>query len=136
MAPLLQLHLAATCALIGLIWTVQIVIYPLFDRVGKAVFEDWHEAYMKRITYVVGPLMLVEVGTALWLLWMGMREAMFVGSLVLLGLIWISTAVVQVPLHSRLALGFEAVAHRRLVGTNWLRTLAWTLRGLLLLTLL
>jgi hypothetical protein len=128
-------HLAATCALMGLIWTVQIVIYPLFDRVGRTAFAGWHEAYMRHIGYVVGPLMLVEAGTAAWLLWDGRRDATFVSSVALLGLIWISTAVVQVPLHRRLARGFEAAAHRRLVRTNWLRTLAWSLRGLLLLPL-
>jgi len=53
----------------GLIWTVQIVIYPLFDRVGRTAFAGWHEAYMRHIGYVVGPLMLVEAGTAAWLLW-------------------------------------------------------------------
>jgi hypothetical protein len=39
----------------------------------------------------------------------------------------------QVPLHTRLARGFDPAAHRQLVRTNWLRTLAWTLRALLLL---
>ena len=128
-------HLAATCALVGLIWTVQIVVYPLFGRVGRTAFEDWHQAYMRRIGCVVGPLMLVEAGTAGWLLWDGRRDPAFVASVALLALVWISTALVQVPLHRRLALGFEAAAHRRLVRTNWLRTLAWTLRGLLLLPL-
>ena len=37
------------------------------------------------------------------------------------------------PLHGRLAQGFDAVAHRRLVSTNWVRTAGWSVRGLLAL---
>jgi hypothetical protein len=43
----------------------------------------------------------------------------------LLGGVWISTALLQAPAHGRLAQGFDAVVHRRLVRSNWIRTLAW-----------
>ncbi len=55
--------------------------------------------------------------------------------LVALGLMAVSygvTAFVSVPLHERLTPSFDAEAHRRLVSTNWWRTAAWTLRGLVL----
>jgi hypothetical protein len=51
---------------------------------------------------------------------------------VLLALIWLSTAVVQVPLHQSLAARYDDSTLRRLVRSNWLRTMAWTARGLLL----
>lgn len=127
------LHLMITCTLIGLVWTVQVAVYPLFDRVGTDAFPQWHAGYTARIGAVVGPLMLAEVGSGTWLLWAGRRGAGFSISLGLLALVWLSTALVQVPLHNRLALGFAATTHRRLVRTNWLRTAAWTLRGICLL---
>ena len=37
---------------------------------------------------------------------------------------WHSTALIQVPLHRRLAGGFDPSAARRLVVTNWWRTAA------------
>jgi len=43
-----------------------------------------------------------------------------------------STALVQVPLHSRLAREHDREVARRLVTSNWVRTIAWTLRGLIL----
>lgn len=130
-------HFAVTCALAGLIWTIQIVQYPLFDRVGREAFPVWHAAYTAAITRVVAPLMLVELGGALWLLGVAdLREPLFLASLAPLAFIWMATAFVQVPLHSRLARGFDAASHRRLVRSNWLRTLAWTLRGGLLYDLL
>ena len=66
--------------------------------------------------------------------WPWRRGAVWAG-LALLAVIWLSTALVQVPLHRRLQGGFDAAAHRRLVRTNWLRTAAWTLRAALALRL-
>jgi hypothetical protein len=130
-------HFAVTCALTGLIWTIQIVQYPLFDRVGRDAFPLWHAAYTAAITRVVAPLMLVELCGALWLVgWAGHREPAFLTSLAPLATVWIATAIVQVPLQNRLARGFDPASHLRLVRSNWLRTLAWTLRTGLLYTLL
>jgi hypothetical protein len=63
--------------------------------------------------------MVIEGGRDFWLLL----------SLAPLGLNWLSTWRVQVPLHERLSSGFDVHAHQRLVGTNWWRTLSWTVRG-------
>lgn len=49
--------------------------------------------------------------------------------LAILGIIWISTAFVQVPLHARLEGGWDGVAIERLIRSNWLRTIPWTMRG-------
>ena len=49
-------------------------------------------------------------------------------SLFLLLVIWVSTALVQVPLHERLASRFEPETHQNLVSSNWVRTLGWSLR--------
>jgi hypothetical protein len=80
--------------------------------------------------------MLVEAGTALGLFWfppLGVSTWQLAIGLALLAVIWLSTALVQVPCHKRLSQGFDAATHRRLVGTNWIRTVAWSLRGLLVL---
>ena len=53
----------------------------------------------------------------------------------LLGLIWLSTWRLQVPRHGELAHGFDARAHCRLVDTNWIRTIAWSLRAVLVLSM-
>ena len=44
----------------------------------------------------------------------------------LVGIIWITTALLQVPMHGRLARGFSQAAHRRRVSSNWIRTIAWS----------
>jgi hypothetical protein len=52
--------------------------------------------------------------------------------LALLGVVWASTGLLQVPRHGELARGWNPRAHRRLVTSNWLRTAAWTARAALL----
>lgn len=133
MSVIASIHLAATWALVGLIWTIQLVHYPLFAQVGREAFVGYHRRHTRQITWVVAPLMGMEIGTAGWLVWMGMREPWFLFALVPLGFNWVSTALVQIPLHNRLAEGFDSDAHRRLVATNWWRTLAWSVRGVCLL---
>ena len=45
---LLSLHLAATAAMTGLIWFVQVVHYPLFAAVGADQFVAYEVAHQRR----------------------------------------------------------------------------------------
>ena len=116
----------------GLIWFVQVVHYPMiasFDRENFAAHEKEH---CDRTGLVVVPLMLGEIFTFALLLVEGVRSNAFLLSGLLLAIIWTSTFFLQVPLHRALLQGWNAGAHRRLVATNWIRTLAWTGRAGLL----
>jgi hypothetical protein len=53
----------------------------------------------------------------------------------LLTIVWLSTLLLQIPQHRKLARGFDSDAHRRLVTTNWYRTLAWSARSVIALVL-
>ncbi len=139
MEALLLTHAAATLVMFGVILIVQVVHYPLFSKVGEDGFAAYQTAHMRQITYIVFPTMTIELLTALalvfwqpammptWQVWLG---------LALVGVIWLSTAFLQVPLHDALRTGFDAAAHRRLVRTNWLRTLTWAARSVLVLAML
>lgn len=137
--PLLLAQLATTLPLVGLIWFVQVVAYPLFALVDADHFGRYHQAHSAWITWLVGPLMLVELAAAgLWVLEPDPTVPRWL-ALVGLGLVvlaWLVTVFVSVPQHNILAGGFDVHAHRVLVSTNWLRTLAWTARGALLLVVL
>ncbi|MHC4931740.1 MAG: hypothetical protein ACYTGV_06075 [Planctomycetota bacterium] len=132
----LVLHFAATFYMVGLVWFVQRVHYPLFAGVGSQQFPAYARAHVSRTSPVVGPPMLIETATALALIALPMQNVPhplpWLG-LSLLVVIWLSTALLQVPRHRELSAGFETSAHRRLVATNWIRTSAWSLRGLLVL---
>jgi hypothetical protein len=130
----LMIHLGATVFMTGVIWFVQVVHYPLFSVLGRSEFPRYAKRHAAQTTWIVAPLMLVELATALFLFWIrpaDVSTATLAIGLSLLAVIWISTALVQVPCHDRLQRGFEETVHRRLVRTNWVRTVAWSLRGLL-----
>ena len=136
MSPVFLLHLLATLTMLGAIWVVQVVHYPLFAGVGEAGWAAYEASHQARITWVVGPLMVVELATAVWLV-VDRPPALPAWSVVLgaalVGVVWASTAFVQVPLHAALGGAFDGDAHARLVATNWVRTAAWTIRGGLVL---
>ncbi len=129
-------NLASTLLMAGVIWTVQVVHYPLFARVGEPGFAAYEAEHASRITYVVGPLMVVELATSVLLFWTrpaGMPVAVVWLGIALVATVWVSTFLVQVPLHAALSQGFDGKAHATLVVTNWVRTAAWTARGALLI---
>jgi hypothetical protein len=129
---LFSLHFCFTWALIGLIWTIQLVHYPLFHSVGKSHFIAYHEKHMRFISWLVVPLMLAEIGSAALLLFLGERSMLCLLSLLGIALVWASTLCLQVPIHQKLCLSYCKASVDRLVTSNWLRTLAWTARGMLL----
>ena len=136
MALLFLLHLASTLFMTGVIWFVQIVHYPLFAGVGETGFATYEERHSWLTTLVVAPPMLVELATGVALLWrrpetIPLWEVAL--GLALIGVIWLSTYLLQIPRHTVLSEGFDVTAHRELVTTNWLRTAVWSLRtGLVL----
>ncbi len=132
---LLAAHAFTTLFMTGLIWFVQIVHYPLFKLVGSGNFINYERTHMRRTGWVVGIPMLAELGLAAILAWSQGGTLAWCG-LGLLGVIWGTTALVQAPVHRRLAEGFDPAAHRRLVRGNWIRTIAWSLRGAIALAML
>jgi hypothetical protein len=127
MHSLLIAHLMATTFMTGLIWFVQVVHYPLFAGVGDAAFTRYEADHMRRTTWVVGPAMLAEAALASFIGWSTATPLAWAG-LALLAFIWVSTWLLQVPCHNRLCGGFERAVARRLVSTNWLRTIGWSAR--------
>jgi hypothetical protein len=135
----LLVHAAATLVMVGIIWFVQVVHYPLFARVGTSRFPAYSEAHSRLTGYVVGPPMLAEMATAILLPVFrpaGVAAYMAWTGLLLLVLVWLSTALLQVPRHKALGTRFDDAAWKALVLTNWVRTACWSLRGLLVMWML
>lgn len=135
----LLLNLASTGVMIGVIWFVQVVHYPLFGGVGRDGWPAYAAAHGRRTTRVVGPPMLVELATGVLLVLRpppGVPPSALWAGLALIGVAWASTGLLQVPRHRDLAGGWDPAAHRSLVAGNRVRVVAWTLRGMLLLWIL
>jgi hypothetical protein len=124
---------AATWLMTGVVWYVQLVHYPSFRAVERERFVEFHRHHTAATTLIVGPAMVVEAACAVYRAWAGGGWRGWAG-LALVAILWAGTFFVMVPLHNRLGRGFDETAAARLIRWNWLRTAAWTLRGLLLLT--
>ena len=136
---LLLCHAAATLFMVGLIWFVQRVHYPLLSGVGMREFATYEQAHVGRTFPVVGPPMVLEAVTGAALVAVdlpGVPTAIPWIGVALLALVWLATAMLLVPRHRELSAGFDARSHRQLVAFNWIRTLAWSLRGALVLWML
>jgi hypothetical protein len=66
--------------------------------------------------------------TIAWLVWAkdSIHAAVAFGFVVI---IWLSTFLLQVPIHKKLRSGKEDSHIKRLVATNWIRTIAWSLKA-------
>lgn len=130
-------HLVVTWFMVGILWMVQVVHYPLFASVGIDHFTTYEQRHTRRmgaliaipaVTEVVLALLLVIArpsGVETWAVW--------TAGAVLAG-IWIVTLLTQVPLHRRLSRRHDGRLIAALVRSNWVRTVAWTGRGVLALT--
>lgn len=125
----------ASGAMCGLIWFVQAVHYPLFALITGEPSRHHARENQRRTGPVVIPFMALEVVTAaLVAVWppAGVGRGATLVGLALVGVAWLSTLFLQMPLHGRLAdEGHTDGAVTRLVRSNWLRTIAWTMRAIL-----
>lgn len=138
MTTLLMVHLVATWFMVGVIWMVQVVHYPLMAQVGPDHTVAYQRMHVERMGVLVIPIMLAELAsavllclflpfeTASWMAWTGLG---------LLSIIWLVTALFSVPSHDVLVQRFDALVHRRLVNTNIARVVLWTARGVFATTL-
>ena len=120
----------------GVIWTVQLVIYPLFATFkSNEALVEFHTHYTPKISYVVIPLMFSELGMALAHVVLDFHWRPVVGLALVLGN-WLSTFFISVPLHQKIAdSGDFSVTHKSaqlLTPTNWPRTILWSLRSVFL----
>jgi len=116
---ILTLQAFASLNLMGLIWCIQWVHYPMFDRLEKERATQsiaWHG---QRISWVVAPLMLLELTCATYL-WLFPPRPSWIYScgLALVAGLWLTTALVQVPLHGRLSRNFTTQDVASLVRGN------------------
>lgn len=123
----LLLELLVDAGLFVLTWMVQLIIYPGFLAYSHSELTTWHKRYTPRITLIVAPLMLSQLGLSLFQMvtnTTGFSIAVFL--LVLLS--WATTFILFVPVHGRISSGqVKRKDLLHLVNRNWLRTVIWTL---------
>lgn len=126
------IHLSSTSFMCGLIWFVQLVHYPTFIFVNKDDFTEFEKFHCDRTSLVVVPAMLAELLSAFYIFINGNPNELFIISLIPLGLIWLSTFIIQTRQHQILISGYSLDSIKDLVKYNWIRTFLWTTRLILL----
>ena len=123
-------HLVSTIFMAGLIWFVQIVHYPLFHKVSADTSVAYADEHQTRTAWVVGLPMLIEGITTVWLFFdpVGSRVLPLIGGLVL-AKVHLSTILLQVPRHGELIRGYNPETVTKLVTSNWVRTIGWSVRA-------
>ena len=131
----LLLNLLGTWTMVGVIWFVQIVHYPLLSVVPVESASSVAVEHQRRTAWVVMIPMAVEGFSTLALLkWIPEGVAWWVpwANAVLLAVALGCTVFLSVPRHERMAMNPTPTIGHELVVTNWPRTIAWTARGIIL----
>jgi len=150
-------HLFVTAAMFGIIWLVQLVQYPIFAGLDRVEFQKWHRFHTKRISWIVAPLMIAELSlVSVWLFQVFSNsggsvvgESAVVGSVALADsalrisvafmwfltvMMWGATFLISVPLHAKLeASGYDFVTIQKLTRTNWIRTMIYSIKIMVVL---
>ena len=128
----LLLNTVASWTMVGVIWFVQVVHYPLLSIVPVESAASVAVEHQRRTGWVVMIPMTVEGVTTLLLLgFVPDGVAWFIPWLagIPLAFALLATVLLSVPRHARMAAQPDESVGKELVSTNWVRTIAWTLRG-------
>jgi hypothetical protein len=128
---IITLNVAVSWGLLLLIWLVQIIIYPSFRNVKKTVFVQYHRWYVVRIGSFVFPLMMAEVVLIYYFASIYHLNVYVLLGVLMIVVVWLSTIFIQVPIHRKISKKKNIVLIEKLIKTNWLRTIAWSAKAVL-----
>ncbi len=133
---LLVIHLAATLFMVGLIWTIHYVHYPLFANVGESTYASFQAAHVERIGKLLFVPWLTEGITLIGVLalaFLGGNKALRVPAVIngaAMAVVLVISGFWSAPAHAKLADGFDTSIHDQLMTVNLIRAIAWTVCGI------
>ena len=134
MNMLLELSIIVTTFLVSLIIITQIVSYPLFLKVNHNNFSDYHNSYTLSISKIVLPLMIAELSLSL-ALFLTKNDFNTIIALSINISVWLSTFLIQVPIHNKISFQYSEVLIKKLIRSNWIRTFLWCAKLITLLNM-
>ena len=130
------IHFLSTFWMMAVIWFVQIVHYPLFKLVPYNERVMYAQKHQQWISWIVMPAMLIECLSLFFLKTYYLYDPTWILSVLCLVIIWASTFFLQVPCHQKLISDPKDPIIKKLVNTNWIRTVFWTIKSILAYQLL
>ena len=131
---LLKVNLLSTSVMVGVIWVIQLLHYPSFHFINEKKYIEFQHFHMQRISFIVIPVMLIELASALLLSYF-FRSSLTIILLALLLGIWGITFIFFTNMHQKLTNGYDPSIVDKLVKINWPRTALWSLRLTILLSI-
>lgn len=145
-----RLHSFTVFFMTGVIWLVQLVVYPQFERVSGEAFKKYYSFHTRWVTAIVVPVIVAQTVTAA-ILWFQRiflepgtpaltnfaQESTVAGMpLIFTFAVIMQTFFMEVPVHLQLRkTGQDAPLIRRLIRDNWWRTLTWSAHAVWLLVI-
>ena len=121
-----MLHATCVIWMTGIIWVVQLLVYPSFLTIIREKSKTHHLAHTNRITYLVAPPMLIQLVSSGLLVFHEPQNIVFDFYLASALLLFSSTALIFVPLHAKLEHSWDEKVISDLVRKNWIRTILWS----------
>ncbi len=133
----LLLHLLASLSFVGIIWYVQLISYPQMRNVNVHDWKVYEAEHTKRSFWLIAPLFVMEtigtVGISIYY-WDAMPKHVLINA-AMFAVAYGVTFAVHMPLHRLLSTSHQTKWIEALNSKNWWRTLAWTVKGIVALSM-
>ena len=124
MDSILLFNVYITIFMFSVILMTQIVSYPLLKNVDNVTFVKYHTFYVSKIFIIVAPAMVFEFILSFYILYF-FKSFDVIFNFLTIALIFLSTILIQVPIHEKLKHAKDNFLIQRLINTNWIRTILW-----------
>lgn len=122
-------NLIVSSILLGLILVIHFVHYKSFNFIDIEKFVEFHKFHTKNISFLVIPLMIIEVVISIIICYFYFSILSLI-NLLLVALIWIITFLLQVPSHNKLSTGKSIAEIEKLVSGNVFRVYLWFFKAI------
>ena len=105
MNGIILIKLLIDFGLVVLILMVQNIIYPSFLHYTSKKLSTWHPLYTRKITVIVAPLMVAQLGISVYLMVTRQLYSIIeITDLLLIAINWLLTMLVFISLHEKIDL--------------------------------
>jgi len=128
-------NLCASIFMTGIISFIQFIQYPLLYHISSFDFTCYFKKYISRIMWFIYPVMIIEIGFAVWLSFLPLQTKLqlpILISYILLALVTMNGLLIQTPLIQKLQYSFDKAVLSKIMFYNWIRFVSSALRTLIL----
>ena len=128
-------NLCASVLMTGIVAFIHFVQYPLLHHISSFDFNCYFKKYISRITWIIFPIMIIDVGFALWLSFLPVPSKLQIPiliSYIFLAFVAMNTLLIQTPLIQKLQFSFDKAILSKVLFYNRIRFFSSVVRTLIL----